>query len=276
MLSRPGAHPRPRPLVGRRHLLRATGLAAAVVALGAGDHRRQVALVPPTSARTRETAPVPARRDDVSVPAPTIVPFDEWASDACPQPTGHNPTPVQRLVVHHTVEPTPSTPDEVLWALERMCDAHTDRGFDTLGYHYLVDAWGRVWQGRGGLPGPDGRPPERQPEGAHVAGSNEGAVGVAFIGDHAAGPPTDDALHTATHLLAWLLEPTGLDPHQEVAVASTGAGTARFTGTFHPRAIAGHSASNVTECPGRHLEARLDDVRDGVERWLRGDGRVTT
>jgi hypothetical protein len=243
------------------------------MALGAGGRPREVPLVPPRPAGGIEPAPdVPDARAGSTVPAPTIVPFDDWASGACPPPTGHDPTAVERLVVHHTSEPTADTPDEVLWALETMCDAHTERGFDTIGYHYLVDPWGQVWQGRGGLAGPDGRPPARQPEGAHVAGSNPGAVGVAFVGDHAAGPPTDAALATATHLLAWLLEPTGLDPHQEVAVESTGAGTARFTGTFHPPVIAGHSASNLTECPGQHLEALLGHIRDGVGRWLEGDG----
>ena len=212
----------------------------------------------------------PAATAKPVVTAPEIVPFEQWAPAACPRPTGEDPAPVRRLVVHHTHEPVANTPAEVLPALALTCQAHTDRGFNTIGYHYVVDPWGTVYQGRGGLPDKNGRPPATQAEGAHVAGTNGGAVGVVFLGDHVTKPPTEAALTAATQLLAWLLQDTGATPDAKVATVSTGGGTARFTGEIQLPAVSGHSDSNVTECPGAHLHALLPEIRRRVGQHLAG------
>ena len=212
----------------------------------------------------------PARADATVVAAPQITPFEDWAPAECPRPTGEDPAPTRRLVVHHTHEPVANTPDDVLPALAITCSAHTDRGFSTIGYHYVVDPWGGIWQGRGGLPQADGRPPATQAQGAHVAGSNAGAVGVVFLGDHADQPPTDAALQAGTHLLAWLLQDTGVSSQDTVPTVSTGVGTARHVGEFHPRAVSGHSDSNHTECPGEHLRQLLPEIRHRVDELLQG------
>lgn len=212
----------------------------------------------------------PAAAASPVVTAPEIVPFEQWAPAACPRPTGEDPAPVRRLVVHHTHEPVANTPEEVVPALGLTCTAHTDRGFSTIGYHYVVDPWGGVWQGRGGMPDAEGRPPATHGQGAHVAGSNSGAVGVVFLGDHADAPPTAAAMAAATQLLAWLIQDTGIDPGAKVPTNSSGGGTARFTGTFTPRAVTGHSASNHTECPGEHLRALLGPMRNQMRELLAG------
>lgn len=204
------------------------------------------------------------------VAAPAIVPFSEWAPAACPTPPGEEPAAVDRLVVHHTHEPVAHTPEEVLPALALTCKAHTDRGFSSIGYHYVVDPWGTIYQGRGGMPRGDGTAPKTQGQGAHVAGTNAGAVGVVFLGDHEDEPPTAAALEAATHLLAWLLEPTGRDPGERVPVVSSGVGTARHTGPVELDAVAGHSASNHTACPGEHLRALLPAIGDRMRQLLAG------
>ena len=211
---------------------------------------------------------VPAPAASARVTAPAIVPFIDWAPAGCPPPAADEMATTRRLVVHHTYDPVAPTASDVLPALATTCGAHVGRGFSTIGYHYAVDPWGTVYQGRGLLPGPDGRAPAAQPEGAHVAGSNPGAVGVVLIGDHETAPPTAAASAAATHVLAWLLQDLGVGPADRVPTLSTGVGTARFRGRFHPRAIAGHSASNRTACPGHHLAEQLPAIRDGVRALL--------
>lgn len=215
---------------------------------------------PAAGAATTADAPV--------VAAPQIVPFDAWAPAACPTVPDDQPTEPARLVVHHTHEPVAHTPDEVLPALAKICATHVERGFATIGYHYVVDPWGTVYQARGGLPDEDGRAPAIQPEGAHVAGSNPGAVGVVFLGDHENEPPSNAALTAATQLLAWLLEDLDVDPAATVPSVSTGVGTARFQGTFHAYGVAGHTDSNATACPGVHLLERLPGIRTRVRQLL--------
>lgn len=48
---------------------------------------------------------------------------------------------------------------------------HRERGFSSIGYHYVVDLDGKVWRGR----------PEDQ-AGAHVAGFNAASLGICMVG----------------------------------------------------------------------------------------------
>lgn len=218
--------------------------------------------------------PAAAQEADGQVPPPRIVPFEQWAPAACPTPTGADSAPTQRVVVHHSHHPLATTPDEVLPALAEMCQLHVTRGFDTLGYHYVVDPWGTIYQGRGQLPDADGHAATSQPEGAHVHGSNPGAVGVVFLGDHQAEPPTAAAVDASVRLLAWLVEATGRDPGELVAIESTGGGTALHEGTVEVEVLTGHRTTNATLCPGEHLVALLDPIRDRVRAAIAGEAGV--
>lgn len=231
--------------------------------------RTWLLLVLPLLASLLVMTPAAGAAEPVVAP-PAIVAFDAWAPAACPHPNGENPSPTRRLVVHHTHEPVAHTPAEVPTALALTCKAHTSRGFSTIGYHYVVDPWGGIYQGRGQLPDKHGRPPKTQPKGAHVAGSNAGAVGVVFLGDHENEAPTAAALTSATHLLAWLMQDIGDNPGASVAAESSGVGTARFAGAFQPRAVTGHSASNHTACPGEHLRELLGPIRNEMRRLMAG------
>lgn len=74
--------------------------------------------------------------------------------------------------------------------VEQMRRFHRSLGWDDIGYHYIVDVDGAVYEGR-----------DVSIAGAHVFGSNENSIGVAWIG---AGSPTEDqydALVTATYAL---------------------------------------------------------------------------
>lgn len=217
------------------------------------------------------SAPVVAQGSTEQVPPPDIVPFEVWAPAACPAPSGTHASATDRVVVHHSHHPVAATPDQVLPALAELCRLHVARGFESVGYHYVVDPWGTVYQGRGGLPAADGSAPTAQPEGAHVHGSNPGATGVVFLGDHEHEPPTPAAVDTAVRLLAWLVEATGRDPGELVAVESTGGGTALHEGTVEVELLAGHNTTNATLCPGQHLIELLEPIRDRVRATIAGD-----
>lgn len=207
-----------------------------------------------------------------SVAAPSIVPFEQWAPSWCPRPTGADAAATDRVVVHHSHHPTAATPRDVRPALAELCELHVTRGFDTVGYHYVVDPWGGVYQGRGRLPDAEGHAPRTQPEGAHVHGSNPGATGVVFLGDHEATPPTDAAVDAAVQLLAWLVEATGRDPGDMVTIESTGGGTALHEGHVEVEVLAGHNATNATLCPGQHLIELLEPIRQRVRARVAAAG----
>lgn len=78
---------------------------------------------------------------------------------------------IDTIVVHCTA--TPKGHDVTAADVDRW---HKERGFNGIGYHYLVRLDGRIERGR----------PESEP-GAHVAGHNSNSIGVCYAGGCDAG-----------------------------------------------------------------------------------------
>lgn len=81
------------------------------------------------------------------------------------------------LVTHHTAGAAPTTLNKVKAELRGIQKAHMSgaRGepFNDIGYNYLIDRLGRVWEGRGwGV------------RGAHTLGHNTNTIGISFMGNH--------------------------------------------------------------------------------------------
>ena len=120
-------------------------------------------------------------------PAPRVIPRTEWdPAGTCPVSTGTRTAP-HRITVHHTHAPVVESRGEVPRAMRLICKAHMGRGFDEIGYHYAIDPFGRIWQGRGPLPG---EITQQVRNGAHAQGFNDNAIGVVFIGDFQQAKPT--------------------------------------------------------------------------------------
>jgi N-acetyl-anhydromuramyl-L-alanine amidase AmpD len=129
--------------------------------------------------------------------------------------------------------------DEVARSIRAIQGDHRDRrGWADIGYHYVIDPAGRVWEGR------DGRR-----LGAHAGPGdlNEGNVGVLLLGNFEVQEPSAAQLATLRALLEALREVCG--------VAAT-----EIRGHNEVREGAGFGA---TECPGRHLMARLAELIEG-------------
>jgi hypothetical protein len=99
---------------------------------------------------------------------------------------------------------------------------HLERGWATVGYHFVVSPSGRIFRGR---------PVDRL--GAHVLGHNVGTVGICLMGDFELERPTSAALESLTYVRSRLVP---------------GGAKARLLGHRDHR---GHETS---ACPGRNLE----------------------
>lgn len=97
---------------------------------------------------------------------------EEWGAKPPKEPfSAHVP---KRLTFHHTAGRRTSTLQESLDEVRFIQDFHQNgRGWNDIGYHYLIDTAGRVFQGR----------PENV-SGAHVRGGNSGNVGVSLMAYH--------------------------------------------------------------------------------------------
>jgi N-acetylmuramoyl-L-alanine amidase len=194
-----------------------------------------------------------APRQLAIAPTPFIVPRASWGADeAIVRAT---PSSVDRLlfaVVHHTAGKSPATPAESAALVRGIQRYHVlSNGWNDIGYNFLVDGFGQVFEGRGG--GID-----RNVIGAHALGFNTGSTGVAVLGNFEKEVPTAELESTLAQLLAWRLDVGHVDPLAAVAAVST-SGASRTL-----RAISGHRDTGATACPGANLYPLLDGLAEQV------------
>ena len=90
--------------------------------------------------------------------------------------------------VHHTVNANDYTADEVPAIIRSIYAYHVkSRGWRDIGYNFLVDRFGRIWEGRyGGI--------DRPVIGAHTSGYNDEAFAMSAIGNFDTAQPTTPML----------------------------------------------------------------------------------
>ncbi len=137
---------------------------------------------------------------------------------------------------------------------------HTQsNGWSDIGYNFLVDRFGRIWQGRFG----DLR---RNVIGAHTLGYNHVSFAMSAIGNFETARPSAPMLRAYGRLMGWRLGKYGIH---------AGAMRRRMEGrTF--RAISGHRDAGSTACPGINLYRRIRVIRRLAVRWQQGGTSTPT
>ena len=181
-------------------------------------------------------------------PISGIIPRREW-TNAQPNLAAINPmNGVDRITVHHDGMPpvTLRSKNDAASRLEIIRESHTQRTDDSnhhwadIGYHYIIDPQGRVWEGR----------PIRY-QGAHVKNNNEHNLGIMVLGNFDEQKPTNEALATLDAFLADRMRGYRLSLDRVVT----------------------HQEINPTACPGRNLQAYMRATRASSGRlasngWL--------
>jgi hypothetical protein len=159
--------------------------------------------------------------------------------------------------VHHTVNANDYGPEDSAAIVLGIARYHRDHnGWNDLGYNFVVDQYGQIFEGRaGGI--------DLAIVGAQAQGFNSVSTGVALIGTFMdiAAPPA--ALDSIARLIGWKLSLHGVPTQGEVTVVSAGGESNRYPSgtpvTF--QRIAGHRDANATSCPGDILYTQLPDLR---------------
>jgi N-acetylmuramoyl-L-alanine amidase len=194
---------------------------------------------------------IPLRRLSLAG-SPRIISRLAWgANEAIRRAPPQYAPSLQLALVHHTAG-TNSYSASQSAAIVRGIEVYhvKGNGWNDIGYNFLVDKYGQVFEGRfGGV--------DKNVVGAHAEGFNTGSVGVALLGTYSVTAPTAAAKNALVNLLAWRLDLAHVDPLSSVTVTS--GGNARFpTGTpVFLRAVSGHRDTGFTTCPGAALYAQL-------------------
>lgn len=223
---------------------------------------------------TIQKTPVPGRP---AGSAPNVLPRSAWGADESLRYNGTTPRwapvfqTVQKLVVHHTAGANGETGDQARATIQSMYYYHAiTQGWGDIGYNFLVDAGGAIYQGRStsATAADDGNTTGENARGqgvtaGHAYGYNSGSLGVALLGNFVAQLPSDAADLALKDLLVAKASAHGLD------AASMGRYTSPLTGaqaTFEN--FPGHQEvpDNATACPGGLFLERLRYMRDEVKR----------
>jgi hypothetical protein len=229
---------------------------------------RAVAINTTDGPRTTQ-APVTRAAVAAAASSPTYVSRAAWGADESLRfdSSGHENWPaeyfpVQKLTVHHTAtangDPDPAATVRAIYRYHAI-----DRGWGDIGYQFLIDESGRVYEGRHTDDDPSTPmafdATGRGVVGAHVAGWNSGNIGISLLGTLTDRRPTAAAQRAVEQVLATLAARTGISP--------TGSGmyTNPVNGlTWTGPNIPGHRDFAATECPGGSTYALLPTIRQRV------------
>ncbi len=216
-------------------------------------------------ARLTRTGPAPritARGARQSGGQPPIIARSAWGGDKVPPRQDPIYGEVQAGFVHHTVTANDYGPEDSAGIVLGIARYHRDHnGWNDIGYQFLVDKYGQIFEGRaGGI--------ELAIVGAQAQGYNSVSTGVSCLGDYTSGPLTEEGLDAVSRLLAWKLSLHGVPVTGEVTVVSQGGETNRYAAgrKVTLQRISGHRDGDATSCPGEALYAQLDDIRARASR----------
>ncbi|MFJ4682698.1 N-acetylmuramoyl-L-alanine amidase [Streptomyces sp. NPDC088789] len=213
---------------------------------------------------------------------PVVKLRQDWGADESLADPGYKTQPsLKAALVHHTVTGNNSYSQQQVPQIINGIYVHhiTVLGYGDFPYHFVVDRFGGIWEGRKGSI--QMRPSTSIPGilGGHATGFNTNTFGVAALGnfepDNSDGgentgpdPKPSQAMNKSlADLLAWKVGQYQLNPQGSTQLVSAGGG-----GTNpHPAGkaltvpvISSHRDVNVTACPGGKLYETLPALRQQV------------
>nr|WP_247197813.1 FG-GAP-like repeat-containing protein [Streptomyces sp. GESEQ-35] len=221
---------------------------------------------PSESASPSPTPTVPTAPPS-TVHQPPIVSRAQWGADeSMVDDPAEYIDKVSAVFVHHTVGTNNYSCAESAALVRGIMAYHVEtEKWNDIGYNFLVDKCGRIFEGRaGGIDLPV--------RGAHTYGFNGDSTGIAVLGDFEgdpnatppkpAGRPTRATLESVARVAAWKLGQYGGNPTGKVTLtagADTGVWKAGQQATLNT--VSGHRDGFATACPGKNLYAKLGEIR---------------
>ncbi|MBT2489970.1 FG-GAP repeat protein [Streptomyces sp. ISL-96] len=219
----------------------------------------RVELVDPEGAATATTPTASASTSAAPTAAaqPPVTSRAGWGADE--SIVGGPPTyttDTKALFVHHTAGTNNYTCAESASLIRGIFTYHVkSQGWNDIGYHFLVDKCGTVFEGRaGGI--------DKPVQGAHTYGFNTDTSSISVLGDYNTATATPAVRESVAKVAAWKLGLYGHNPTSTVTLTA-GADNGKYTAgqKVVMDRISGHRDGYPTECPGSNLYADLPAIR---------------
>ncbi|MGB0766073.1 MAG: peptidoglycan recognition protein family protein [Phycisphaeraceae bacterium] len=191
----------------------------------------------PVQPSYRQPVPPPAQQSSsvaASVAGIDAISRSNWTRTGPTRSKVNAMSGISKLTIHHEGWTAVNFTSKSATAerIEKIRKYHTgENRWGDIGYHYIVDRAGRVWEAR-----------PIQYQGAHVSQNNEHNVGILVLGNFEKQSPSSaqlKALYSATAAIA-------------------------RQNRINPAMVRSHREINPTTCPGRNLQNHMDALRRQV------------
>ena len=223
------------------------------------------------SAGVGTLASILSPRNATAAAKPSLVSRAEWGASKCQPRSAPESGEVKAAFVHHTVNNNDYTRDEAPDVVLAICLFHRNtNGWNDVGYNFLVDRFGTLYEGRAGGT-------EKPVVGAHAVGYNAQSTGIANLGTFTDERQSPAAIRSLAALIRWKLPLHGVSTTGTANLVSTGGSTNRYPAgrTVRLQRVSGHRDTGATECPGGALYAQLPELRRLVAGAQPAPGAIT-
>ena len=240
------------------------GVTAVQVRYRSTDHQAvrkgRLELVDPGTSPADAPAATPPASAAAIAARPRIISRAGWGADEsmrrCEPDYG---TTTNGGFLHHTAGTNSYTASQSAALVRGIYAYHVNgQGWCDIGYNFLVDKYGQVFEGRyGGV--------DRPVLGAHTLGFNTDTFGVSVLGNYGSTQPSSAALSAVTAVMSWRLAIYYRPGNGSTTYVSGDSGSRYPEGTkiWRP-VIMGHRDVVSTSCPGTNLYSKLASLRTSV------------
>ncbi len=199
-----------------------------------------------------------------TAPRPSITSRAGWGANESLMRWRPSYANLRAVVVHHTAGTNNYTRAQSASIVRGIYHYHAvTRGWGDIGYNYLIDKWGRLYEGRSGTLAAT---PGTMPVGAHAAPFNTGTMGVSVMGDYTKVGVPQVAMDAMADVIAWEFARAGLDPTTRSGFISPGT-AARPQGQNLGRVFA-HRDVSATACPGNDIYGRIGSLATAAKNRI--------
>lgn len=160
----------------------------------------------------------------------TLIKRGEWGNEAISNPGKIAlMKEIKKITIHHDGMPSlpMKTEENIRSRIVSIRKSHS-KTYADIGYHYIVDPKGRIWEGR-----------PISYIGAHVQGHNSNNIGILFLGNTSDVAPTPEGLKGLYTFVRYLRQ--------------------RYE--IKKEAVYTHGELGQTDCPGKYLQEEITKAR---------------
>jgi len=186
--------------------------------------------------RTQDKTPMANDRPEEASPKIPVELISKtyWAEQVMAVPEEADPMGrITKITIHHDGLPSTmiNTHPKIAERILDIYHGHIKRNWADIGYHFIVDPQGRVWEGR-----------PLNYQGAHVKDFNEGNIGILVLGNFQYNKPNEKSMNALFKLMGYLMKEYKLEWNQ----------------VFTHRELVPYQSN---ECPGIYLQTIIENAR---------------